>query len=492
MALLGSTIDPRLFSQDFSGYADAARTSANGMTNAINSVGNTITDYAKEQKDGKAKLKASQAQIDAAITLFPDQAEHLSKVAAEIRNEETPLSERVAVASGIADMINMGVGQKRYEAEQDWKRKDYEMARTDQGIRQSESASRSHIQGLQSQAAEIDLQKVQQDDETRRITGPGFYDTVLGELGKSNKGLADSIKASSEGLSDVQKYEVAQKASAWLPKVAEGAVPPRMEVSVPGGTRTMERGPDGVWQPIRVGGDLTEKQIYNGDFLPPPDMPLDANGQSQGGSQEGGVLPPIGAIATPPGFTPTPVDPRLQIAANQEARAQEADKRDKAKFQAEGQQAEAAKQIAISKSETFMGALDELEKHKGFNELFGVGFGTRKIAATDGFNANVLFDRVKGASFLEAVAALKGMGSLSNAEGDKMTQGFLGMNEYMSEDAARSRIGQLKNQMKQAIDRVKATKVATPGAAPQESDEDIKFRQAGQSILDAFNAKPKY
>jgi hypothetical protein len=65
MALLGSTIDPRLFVQDYSGYVNAANTNAN----AIAGLGQNITDLAGMYAAKKKENKAMEGEIKTADTI---------------------------------------------------------------------------------------------------------------------------------------------------------------------------------------------------------------------------------------------------------------------------------------------------------------------------------------------------------------------------------------------------------------------------------------
>lgn len=72
MALLGSSIDPRLFQQDYSGYVRAGEMQAQGIANLGERIGSAIKDFGeakKEQKKVDAYNKASAKSIEAAITL---------------------------------------------------------------------------------------------------------------------------------------------------------------------------------------------------------------------------------------------------------------------------------------------------------------------------------------------------------------------------------------------------------------------------------------
>ena len=109
MALLGSSVDPRLFLQDYSGFTRAAEIQAQGMQNLGASIGGTIEqvgDYFKQQGEKKKLIKQSDVQIDAALKLFPELAPSLQSYRDAIKDENVPLDERAFIAASTSDMIN--------------------------------------------------------------------------------------------------------------------------------------------------------------------------------------------------------------------------------------------------------------------------------------------------------------------------------------------------------------------------------------------------
>lgn len=124
MALLGSSVDPRLFLQDYSGFTRAAEIQAQGLQNLGRSIAGgieSVGDYFKEQGNKKKLIKQSDVQIDAALKLFPDLAPTLQGVRDQIRDENIPLNDRAAVAESVAGLINMGTNQMRFQAERNLK-----------------------------------------------------------------------------------------------------------------------------------------------------------------------------------------------------------------------------------------------------------------------------------------------------------------------------------------------------------------------------------
>lgn len=156
MALLGSSVDPRLFMQDYSGFTRAAEIQAQGMQNLGRAVGGAIEqvgDYFKQQGEKKKLIKKSDVQIDAALKLFPDLAPTLQNARDQIKDENVPLDDRAAIAESVAKLIDLGVGkmrnasnllmqQQRFGLEQQYKAaqlglKERQVAATEFGARQA-------------------------------------------------------------------------------------------------------------------------------------------------------------------------------------------------------------------------------------------------------------------------------------------------------------------------------------------------------------------
>lgn len=440
--LVGSNIDPRLFLYDYSGHTNAANAVTNGVTGAINAVGGQLKDYAKEQKDAKNALKASQAQIDAAITLFPDQADRLTKISSELKNEDAPLTERAAMASSVAELIAMGVGEKRYQTEQEWKQKDYDFMKRDQDLQERESNLRQMATSYDIKAAEKGFAQADMDQKTKETIGGPLLDSVLAMAPESlSTGIKDNLAKGQ--YSDADKYSLANSITALIPKSERVKAPAVQDVAVPGGTQKVQfDDTTGKWIPIQVAGPASSGDPTVPDL--PIYTPIDASDADL--SQ---ILPPIqgtpdvimpgGAVnrgAPPVGFVPSSADPAV---AKQQAAAKVV----------------AEKKVAdIAKSQQLLTDLDQLEKHPGFSNLFGTNIGVPTwVAGSDAADAKTIFNKVKGSGFLEAVQALKGMGALTEIEGAKATDAFLGLSPSMSEAAAKKQIESLKKTVADGIKR---------------------------------------
>ena len=111
MALLGASIDPSLFRQDYSGFVNAANTNANAIAGLGQTIANTATDYFKDQNDKKKVLKQSSTQIDAAIKLYPELQGAFAPILDNLRDENISLNDRFASASATPGLIELAIGQ---------------------------------------------------------------------------------------------------------------------------------------------------------------------------------------------------------------------------------------------------------------------------------------------------------------------------------------------------------------------------------------------
>ena len=110
MALTGGNIGFTGYQQpDYSGVVQAA-----GLP--MQAIGQGIAqaeDYFKQQGEKKKLIKKSDVQIDAALKLFPDLAPTLQSFREQIKDENLPLDERMAIADTISNTINLGIGELR-------------------------------------------------------------------------------------------------------------------------------------------------------------------------------------------------------------------------------------------------------------------------------------------------------------------------------------------------------------------------------------------
>jgi hypothetical protein len=120
MALLGSTVDPRLFVQDYSGFTRAADTQAQSMANIGANVGSVIKGLGEDYKDKKqleAGIKATVTGIESAIkmgkSLGIDVESSLTPYLEKINDPNVSPVEAAAYAqqasNSISNVLNFGM-----------------------------------------------------------------------------------------------------------------------------------------------------------------------------------------------------------------------------------------------------------------------------------------------------------------------------------------------------------------------------------------------
>ena len=258
MALLGSSVDPRLFMQDYSGFTRAAEIQAQGMQNLGRAVGGAIEqvgDYFKQQGEKKKLIKKSDVQIDAALKLFPDLAPTLQGVRDQIRDENVPLDDRAAIADSVAGLINMGTNQMRFQAEQGMQqqrlgleRMQYETAASraqkEFDLKVSEQQQKDYAASAEAIGSLAALKSV--EEKTGKKFVPDEIASSVNELAQSGQGqaAANLISKYSAGLDPAIKAEFQSK-KAQTP----------VNINLPqGGTQQMVPNAEGVYEPIKIAG----------------------------------------------------------------------------------------------------------------------------------------------------------------------------------------------------------------------------------------------
>ena len=106
--LLGSTIDPRLMVQDYSGYAKAGETQGQMYAQMGKDIGGAIQGGAQAYQQGKQM----QGQVDAAskgyaslAKAFPDQAEFFNAQAQGLNDPNVSLAQKIGSLSSGSNMF---------------------------------------------------------------------------------------------------------------------------------------------------------------------------------------------------------------------------------------------------------------------------------------------------------------------------------------------------------------------------------------------------
>jgi len=108
----------------------------------------------------------------------------------------------------------------------------------------------------------------------------------------------------------------------------------------------------------------------------------------------------------------------------------------------------------IASFDTMMGTLDRLDKHKGLSGSVGLRGKLPTIPGSEPANFQAELETFKSQAFIPAVAQLKGMGALSDAEGKKLSAAVGALDPNMGEKAFRDSIARIMRDMEAARARV--------------------------------------
>jgi len=118
--MLGSGINPESFKQDYSGFARAAETQAQGMSNLGASIGGAITevgDYYKQQKEQVKSVDVASRIAGLLESKAPDLIPGIGELRMTLENQEIPLSQRITAAESLFSVMDTGfkVNQMIYQ-----------------------------------------------------------------------------------------------------------------------------------------------------------------------------------------------------------------------------------------------------------------------------------------------------------------------------------------------------------------------------------------
>lgn len=136
--------------------------------------------------------------------------------------------------------------------------------------------------------------------------------------------------------------------------------------------------------------------------------------------------------------------------------------------------------------------LDRMIKHPGRESATGFSSLFSGIPGTEGRGFRALLDTLKGQQFLNEVQALKGMGQLSNAEGDKLAAAAASLDISMPEDEFLAELQRIKTGLETARKTKKGTynnAQSQSGGAPQAA---LDYLNANPQMIEQFEAKYGY
>lgn len=135
-------------------------------------------------------------------------------------------------------------------------------------------------------------------------------------------------------------------------------------------------------------------------------------------------------------------------------------------------------QSALDAFNRAISTADRLKTHPGLGAAVGSGFDPQSFGSYNPFTGKVLggtnaagfeseLEAMKAQVFLPMVQSMKGMGALSNAEGDKLTAAIGSLNPTMPEEEFKASLDRIMGDLKTYRDR------GAPATAPEQQNQDI-------------------
>ena len=125
MALLGSSIDPSLFSNDYSGFAQAGATQGQMYAQMGKDIGGAITSAAQigqQNKQMEGQVKAAKKGYESMAKAFPQQASFFQSQAQQMEDPNISLAEKIGqLSSGqqlFGNLMQAQQMQNAYQAQQ--------------------------------------------------------------------------------------------------------------------------------------------------------------------------------------------------------------------------------------------------------------------------------------------------------------------------------------------------------------------------------------
>lgn len=449
---------------DYSAWSNSAWNLANANAGAVAQVGAKIEGMIEQRKKNKDTVKVSADKIDAAIRLFGDQGGYLTGIRESLKDEDTPLSQRAALGGQIDEMLNLGIDKMRNDAIMGLQREQLglEGRRVDLAERAFQTQETQQIAALEGD------EQMAMSDAITRMTALREAELSAGDRipqMKASNDLIDSLIAQGRG-------KEALKAVENYAKVRE----PQLEQFMK---------PQTV-KPLKIGGTGAAGEPVEIDaFVTPTGQLFDVQGQPlnapQGPAAQGG-LPATPDAATDALLPPRedipgariPATPRIGVRPTTTPQTPEQKKKaelELAAMESEVKAKETTKAAAIDSAQSAIKLLEDLPKHPGFEAAVGSGFAKtllrqdEAVRGTDRAGAEAIINQLKGGAFLNAIQQMKGMGALSNAEGEKVAQAAARLDANQSEKDFKAALAEYKDIMQRGVDRLKGmteTSVAPP------------------------------
>lgn len=151
---------------------------------------------------------------------------------------------------------------------------------------------------------------------------------------------------------------------------------------------------------------------------------------------------------------------------------------------------------AVSSASDTVSLVDRILKSPGFASAVGAKdasslFGLFKdpIAGTDAADTAALIDTLDAKNFLIAIQQMKGMGALSNAEGEKVSRAVQSLNRNQTEAQLRKNLEEIKAITSRAVELAKTRAGSSPQPSSMQSPE-IGTEQQGYRYIGGDPSSP--
>lgn len=429
---IGQGHDASIGRIDYSGIERAAAAHARGIRSIGNSLADTITSLSNRRKENKkkeAEVKGLAEYIEAAAKILPNQSEALHGVLSEMESPGRSTEEKLAIGSHVESLIGKGLEQQQILATE--RLAERQLAQGDRRIGLDESRLDQQIIDLTS-----GREKLASEERGALATADAYADAVLeaagGALTPKMRNSLDSVLSNPDTTAQQRKGAV-DAIVGLLPKAEQDKI---LQV----GDKVLKQTPDGrLVQPV-IHEELPRELLppiqptnFDGSLLPPKDRGAPTSAPA---TLDGSQLPRIDenenlVFEQQPRFVQRSqnkkpqIDPlkneeqKLRNALLGEQLADRQAERRASLAAEEKKNAEALQRLRVKRNAIEM--LLDNEHKGGFMSISGyatepgiLDFDREKADAT------ALLRTIKAQDFLSAVEAMKGLGTLSDAEGQRI------------------------------------------------------------------------
>jgi len=462
--MLGDGVDPRMFVQDFSGFTRAGEMQAQSMSNLGQQIGGVIKQFGEENKQIKSDIAKGKSALAFAKAYHPELSGQIEELSSIFQDPSKSPLEQAAAGAQMGEFVAAMLGGERFNKEMALRRDDMALRRDGLELDRMNAASVINARDMETNMA-LESSRAMDD------IGSFSMDAAI-KLAKGSPAMEKATGISAEDLEAAAK-NLSPKAQAAIAKDYFGGLP-----------REVQR--EYKVMPVQVGGKNADLPVWldplTGQATPVDiDLPMVLPPKMLQ-TEEGAEIPSEEASVVGTGIVGGNAVTRYEYNGEQyhviggpsivpgNIKGQDISVRDQIaveKFNEEKVAKQQASEAAVAKSERMATLLDELDKHPGFSGLFGFGMGARKMPGTDAAGAETLFKQIDAMGFIEAIKDMKGMGALSNAEGEKVSAALVGMDPKMPEKEARAKIKEVKAYIALGLARAKSGTLVNPDGTPQ-------------------------